>query len=54
MTKVCVFDGFLLPKTQLKSLGNECSWKLEVIRVKGKDENDNKLNSEREVVKLQF
>ena len=37
MTKVSVFEGFLLPKTQLKSLGNECSWKLEVIRIKGKD-----------------
>ena len=45
MTKVSVFDGFLLPKTQLKSLGNECSWKLEVIRVKGKAENEDKLNT---------
>ena len=55
MTKVSVFEGFLLPKTQLKSLGNECSWKLEVIRIKGKDQNEEgKLNSEREVVKLQF
>jgi hypothetical protein len=52
-TKVSIYSGILLPKTQSKAMGSDCNKKIDVIRLKRSGE-DGKVVSERDVIKMQF